>query len=68
MIRDYAQAANDLRRLVSVLKKQFKDNNNRDEVSRRITCNVDIKGAHLRLRSVEEEAKKETTLNLYMIL
>ncbi|KAG6497173.1 uncharacterized protein LOC121988743 isoform X1 [Zingiber officinale] len=68
MIRDYAQAANDLRRLVSLLEKQVKDNNNRDEVSRRISCYADVNGARLRLRSVEEEAKKETTLNLYMIL
>ncbi|WOK96017.1 hypothetical protein Cni_G04724 [Canna indica] len=68
MIRDFDKAANDLRRLIAVLEKQFKDKGNQAGILRRTSCNSDLSQAHARLRSVEEEAKKEIPLDLYMIL
>ncbi|KAG5253869.1 N-terminal acetyltransferase A, auxiliary [Salix suchowensis] len=52
MIRDYGQAARDLQRLVAVLTKQ-----------------VEEKTKHLlRLSTIEEAARKEVPLNMYLIL
>ncbi|RWW12533.1 hypothetical protein GW17_00023792 [Ensete ventricosum] len=68
MIRDYDQAANDLRRLISLLKNQSKDKDNKAGVLGINSGNNDLNQAHVRLSSVEEEARKETPLDLYMIL
>lgn len=68
MIRDYGQAANDLRRLISLLKNQSKDKDSQAGVLGINSGNNDLNQAHVRLCSVEEEARKETPLDLYMIL
>ncbi|KAI3743531.1 hypothetical protein L1987_61241 [Smallanthus sonchifolius] len=55
MIRDYGQAANDLRRLVSSLTSQMDKSN-------------ELRQTQIRLYNIEEESKKEIPLNMYLIL
>ncbi|KAM0857622.1 hypothetical protein ACQ4PT_048351 [Festuca glaucescens] len=65
MIRDYGQSANDLRKLISLLQKQA----NKPGVSPKVVNkHSDLKQARARLQSVEDEARKDTPLNLYLIL
>lgn len=65
MIRDYGQSANDLRKLISLLQKQA----NKPGVSPKVLNTYsDLKQARARLLSVEDEAKKDAPLNLYLIL
>uniref|UniRef100_A0A0E0L1U9 J domain-containing protein n=1 Tax=Oryza punctata TaxID=4537 RepID=A0A0E0L1U9_ORYPU len=65
MIRDYGQAANDLRKLILLLEKQ----GNRPGLSPKVVNkHNDLKQARVRLLSVEDEAKRDTPLNLYLIL
>uniref|UniRef100_A0ACD5TGN9 Uncharacterized protein n=1 Tax=Avena sativa TaxID=4498 RepID=A0ACD5TGN9_AVESA len=65
MIRDYGQSANDLRRLISLLQKQA----NKPGVSPKVmNKHSDLKQARARLLSVEDEARKDTPLNLYLVL
>ncbi|XP_062231256.1 uncharacterized protein LOC133928786 [Phragmites australis] len=65
MIRDYGQAANDARKLISLLEKKV----NKSGVSPNIlNKHSDLKQARARLSSVEDESKKDTPLNLYLIL
>ncbi|XP_006654330.3 uncharacterized protein LOC102708337 isoform X2 [Oryza brachyantha] len=65
MIRDYGQAANDLRKLISLLEKQP----NKSGLSpKALNKHSDLKQARARLLSVEDEAKRDTPLNLYLIL
>uniref|UniRef100_A0ACD5TAA7 Uncharacterized protein n=1 Tax=Avena sativa TaxID=4498 RepID=A0ACD5TAA7_AVESA len=65
MIRDYGQSANDLRRLISLLQKQA----NKPGVSPKVVNkHSDLKQARARLLSVEDEARKDTPLNLYLVL
>lgn len=68
MIRDYDQAANDLRRQIAVMEKQLKDEEIEIGFSIRVGCNSQLKRAHARLGSLEEEAKKMTPLDFYQIL
>lgn len=69
MIRDYGQASNDLHKLISLLEKQPKDNDNQDgALERSISNNGDLSQARLRLSTVEEESRKEIPLDMYMIL
>uniref|UniRef100_A0A0D9WFV7 J domain-containing protein n=1 Tax=Leersia perrieri TaxID=77586 RepID=A0A0D9WFV7_9ORYZ len=64
MIRDYGQAANDLRKLISLLEKA-----NKPGLSPKVpNKHSDLKQARARLSSVEDEAKRDTPLNLYLIL
>lgn len=65
MIRDYDQAASDLRRLVSLLSKGVEDNTISD---RSINYTNDLKQYRIRLSEVEEEARKEIPLDMYLIL
>ncbi|KAL5231554.1 hypothetical protein ABZP36_030330 [Zizania latifolia] len=65
MIRDYGQAANDLRKLISLLEKQASKSGVSPKV---LNKHSDLKQARVRLLSVEDEAKKDTPLNLYLIL
>lgn len=62
MIRDYAQAASDLRRLVCLLNKGLEDNVNQLGISN------DLRQNRVRLSEVEEEARKEIPLDMYLIL
>ncbi|XP_027360431.1 uncharacterized protein LOC113868759 isoform X2 [Abrus precatorius] len=69
MIRDYAQAATDLRRLVSLLSKRVEDNANQLGISERaINYTNDLKQNHVWLSEIEEEARKEIPLDVYLIL
>ncbi|KAH7667206.1 Dnaj-like subfamily c member 7 protein [Dioscorea alata] len=68
MIRDYHQASNDLRRLMCLLEKQ----SNKDDQSgtlRRSNSNAsELKRVQLRLSMMEDEARKEIPLDMYLIL
>ncbi|KAK9068414.1 hypothetical protein SSX86_012527 [Deinandra increscens subsp. villosa] len=55
MIRDYGQAAQDLRRFVSSLTSQMDKSN-------------ELRQTQIRLYNIEEESKKEIPLNMYLIL
>ncbi|KAK3135752.1 hypothetical protein QOZ80_5BG0422960 [Eleusine coracana subsp. coracana] len=63
MIRDYGQAANDVRKLISLLEK--KGSNSGQSAKDKYSY---LKQARARLSSVEDEAKKDIPLNLYLIL
>ncbi|KAJ6847280.1 uncharacterized protein M6B38_281575 [Iris pallida] len=69
MIRDYGQAANDLNRLISLLEKRSEEKDNQNGASGRSIGNTsDLKKACTRLATVEEEARKGRSLDMYMIL
>lgn len=65
MIRDYKQAVYDLQRLVSLLESQSQIKTQ----SRSSGGSVrDLRKARRRLSLIEEKAKKEIPLDLYLIL
>lgn len=67
LIRDYGQAGNDLRRLISLLEKQLRENMSMpSEKSDSIRNNLNR--ANLRLSTLERDARKGTSLNMYLIL
>ncbi|KAL6849961.1 hypothetical protein ACP4OV_020588 [Aristida adscensionis] len=67
LIKDYGQAANDLRRLISLLEKQLQENMSvPSEKTESIRNNLNR--ANLRLSSLERDARKGTSLNMYLIL
>lgn len=69
MIRDYGQAAKDLNRLVSLLTKQLEENIiqcGTFDISNSVKS--DLKQARLHLSEVEEEARKDIPLDMYIIL
>lgn len=69
MIRDYGQAASDLWRLVSILTKQVEEKTNQSGAADRSnSCANDLRHARLRLAEIEEEARKEIPLDMYLIL
>lgn len=69
MIRDYGQAASDLHRLVAILTKQLEGKTNESGPSDRSTNLAnDLRQARLRLSTIEEEARKEIPLDMYIIL
>lgn len=69
MIRDYGQAAADLQRLVSVLTKQVEEKTNQAGIYDRSLSSVnELKQMSLRLSEVEEAAKKDIPLDIYLIL
>ncbi|XP_020275832.1 uncharacterized protein LOC109850267 [Asparagus officinalis] len=69
LIRDYGQAASDLNRLISLLQKQMeKKDNHSGGVGKSAADGTDLKRARARLVTVEEEARKGISLNMYMIL
>lgn len=69
MIRDYAQAATDIERLVSLLVKQMDAKTNQIGTSD-ISMNLsnDLRQARLWLSEILEEEKKEVPLDFYLIL
>ncbi|KAK4276298.1 hypothetical protein QN277_019262 [Acacia crassicarpa] len=68
-IRDYAQAACDLRRLVSILNERVNDKDNQHGISDRSYNYVnDLKQNSIRLSEMEEEARKDVPLDMYLIL
>jgi DnaJ family protein C protein 7 len=69
MIRDYGQAASDLRRLVSILTKQVEEKTNQSGAADRSNNFAnDLRQARLRLAEIEEESRKEIPLDMYLIL
>lgn len=69
MIRDYGQASSDLQRLISILEKQCHKTSHQSGTKDKSTGNLkELRQAQLRLSSVQEEAKREIPLNLYLIL
>ncbi|PON38927.1 N-terminal acetyltransferase A, auxiliary subunit [Trema orientale] len=69
MIRDYGQAASDLRRLISILVSQSSDNTKEYSSSGRSMGSVkDLRQAQMRLPIMEEAAKKVVSLDFYLIL
>ncbi|KAK7307918.1 hypothetical protein VNO77_41394 [Canavalia gladiata] len=69
MIRDYDQAASDIRRVVSLLIKGDEDNSNQHGISdRSIKCTNDLKHNQIWLSEIEEEARKGIPLDIYIIL
>ncbi|OVA16235.1 Tetratricopeptide TPR-1 [Macleaya cordata] len=69
MIRDYGKAASDLQRLISLLEKQAEDKAKESgKLGRSTSILNDLRQARLRLSRMEEEARKEIPLNMYLIL
>ncbi|CAK9187686.1 unnamed protein product [Ilex paraguariensis] len=68
MIRDYGQAALDLRRLVSLLTKQVEEKANQSGQSDKMNWINELKQTQVKLSVMEEESRKEITLNMYLIL
>ncbi|GMP87840.1 hypothetical protein CsSME_00040052 [Camellia sinensis var. sinensis] len=68
MIRDYEQATMDLQSLVSLLMKQVEDKANQSSASDRMSSVNELRQAQQRLSIMEEEARKEIPLNMYLIL
>ncbi|KAI4386238.1 hypothetical protein MLD38_004185 [Melastoma candidum] len=69
MIRDYEQAAADLQRLVSALTKQLEENTDRVEGSDSLlSCAAELRQMHVKLAEMEEEARKDIPLDVYLIL
>ncbi|PIA48330.1 hypothetical protein AQUCO_01400734v1 [Aquilegia coerulea] len=69
MIRDFSHAALDLQRLVCLLEKQTEEKVNQSgKLGRSTSGIIDLKQAHSRLSTAEEEARKGIPLNLYLIL
>lgn len=69
MIRDYGQAAADLQRLVSILTKQVEEKTNQAGVYDGSLSSVnELKQASLQLSELEEAARKDIPLDIYLIL
>jgi DnaJ family protein C protein 7 len=67
LIRDYEQAENDLRRLITLLEKQLQENMSMpSEKVESIRSNLNR--ANLRFSSLQRDARKGASLNVYMIL
>ncbi|KAJ9559222.1 hypothetical protein OSB04_013836 [Centaurea solstitialis] len=68
MIRDYGQAAMDLRRLASLLMSQIEEKGILSGVSDKSSGMNELRQTQLRLHNIEEESRKEIPLNMYLIL
>lgn len=68
MIRDYGQAASDLEQVISLLTKKLEDKNNASLSSDKINNSNELKRTQLNLSQIEEAARKEVHLNMYLIL
>lgn len=68
MIRDYGQAASDLERIISLLTKKLEDKNNASLSSDKINYSNELKQTQSNLSQIEEAARKEVPLNMYLIL
>ncbi|KAI3801303.1 hypothetical protein L1987_29407 [Smallanthus sonchifolius] len=63
MIRDYKNAADDLQRFISILETRSGENSQKSNGSMK-----DLRKARRRLSSIEDNSKKERSLDLYLIL
>ncbi|GMN55421.1 hypothetical protein TIFTF001_024544 [Ficus carica] len=69
MIRDYAEAASDLQRLISIFESQSCDKAKESSYSARSTRSVkDLRQAQMLLPVMEEKAKTGDSLEFYLIL
>ncbi|KAJ0978005.1 hypothetical protein J5N97_013479 [Dioscorea zingiberensis] len=68
MIRDYGQASDDLRRLISCLEKQSNKDDKSGTLGRSSSNASELKSVHLRLSMMEDESRKEVPLDMYLIL
>lgn len=66
MIRDYWAAACDLQRIIALLIKQEEKSNQSCDRSNNYANN--LRQARLRLAAVDEEARKDIPLDMYLIL
>ncbi|XP_047053901.1 uncharacterized protein LOC124660153 isoform X1 [Lolium rigidum] len=67
LIRDYSQAENDLRRLISLLEEQLQENMSTPSEKLDNVRN-NLHRANIRLSALERDARKRNTLNIYLIL
>ncbi|KAI4300823.1 hypothetical protein L6164_034157 [Bauhinia variegata] len=68
-VRDYGQAACDLKRVICILENQCDEKSKQsDTVSGSNGCVKELRQARQRLLSLEEQAKKGIPLDLYLIL
>ncbi|KAE9621672.1 putative DnaJ domain, tetratricopeptide-like helical domain-containing protein [Lupinus albus] len=67
-VRDYEQAACDLRKLISVLETQSDDKTKPSDSPTGSNGVKESRKAHQRLLSVEDQAKKQIPLDFYLIL
>nr|KYP52002.1 DnaJ isogeny subfamily C member 7 [Cajanus cajan] len=68
MVRDYEQAACDLKRLIAVLETQSNERAKQSDSPSGSNGVKELRQAHQRLLSVEDQAKKGTPLDIYLIL
>ncbi|KAI3461136.1 hypothetical protein Pfo_017799 [Paulownia fortunei] len=68
MIRDYGQAVADLHKLVSLLTKEVDKKTNQSGTSDKIDSVNELRQARLKLAELEEAARNEIPLNMYLIL
>lgn len=69
MIRDYGQAATDLERLISVLTKHVEVKESQGgEYDGSSSRALELRQARIRLFDIEEEAKKDIPLDMYLIM
>ncbi|XP_048446313.1 dnaJ homolog subfamily C member 7 isoform X2 [Pyrus x bretschneideri] len=69
MIRDYGEAAKDLRRLVSILAKQEEEKTNLCGASDRSISGTNVlRQARRQLSKIEEKDRKDIPLDMYLIL
>ncbi|KAF0897846.1 hypothetical protein E2562_001574 [Oryza meyeriana var. granulata] len=67
LIRDYDQAGNDLRRLISLLERRLQENMSMPS-EKSDGIRTSLNQANLRLSALERDAKKGISLNIYLIL
>jgi DnaJ family protein C protein 7 len=67
LTRDYSQAENDLRRLISLLEEQLQEN--MPTPSEKLdNIRNNLHRANIRLSALERDARKRNSLNIYLIL
>ncbi|CAL9230077.1 unnamed protein product [Arabidopsis halleri] len=67
MIRDYGQAASDMERYVNILTKQLEEKTS-GIIDRSTSMANDIRQARIRLSELEEKSRKESSLDMYLVL
>ncbi|KAI9195311.1 hypothetical protein LWI28_013696 [Acer negundo] len=68
MIRDYGRAATDLQRLITLLTKQIEMASQFGASDRSINWASDLRQARMRFAAIDEEARKDIPMDMYLIL
>lgn len=68
MIRDYEQAASDLQKLASLLTKEVDQKADQSGTSDKVDYLNELRQVRLKLSEMEETARNEIPLNVYLIL